>query len=466
MSTFLDPAEWAQQEFGSVDLGDQRRTKRLVRSAELLSTRPSGSLPQRLDWNELRGFYRLVDQSTATPDRLQEGHRQRTRERMNRTDPVLIIHDTTELDYTSHPALHPQVGPIGNGHGKGVLQHNSLAFAPKTHELLGLVYQQMELRQPQPDQETRSKRRLREDRESHLWTDGIAGVGPAPEGCLWVNVVDSGGDIFAVMQQSLALNHAFLIRLCQNRKVVLDDAQGEEIANYLRDAAREFVGVDTQKLEIASRGGRPARVADLQIAWQRMQILPPTGEAQYRGAEAIELTVIRVWEPNPPAGVEGLEWVLGCSLEVKDAAQAWQYRDWYEYRWPLAEDYHKVEKTGCGEQELRFETWPRMAAALAVIAVIAVRVLSLRWQWDSQPHADAERVASRLEIALVAKVTKGAKAKRYTVKWFVESVAKLGGYLGRRGDGPPGWMSLWRGYQRLADILLGYELIHDPDESD
>lgn len=165
-------------------------------------------------------------------------------------------------------------------------------------------------------------------------------------------------------------------------------------------------------------------------------------------------------------GVEGLEWVLGCSLEVEDAAQAWQYRDWYEYRWPLAEDYHKVEKTGCGEQELRFETWPRMAAALAVIAVIAVRVLGLRWQWDSQPHADAERVASRVEIALVAKVTKGAKAKRYTMKWFVESVAKLGGYLGHRGDGPPGWMSLWRGYQRLADILLGYELIHDPDESD
>ena len=294
MSTFLDPAEWAQQEFGSVDLGDPRRTKRLVRSAELLSTRPSGSLPQRLDWNELRGFYRLVDQSTATPDRIQEGHRQRTRDRMNRTDPVLIIHDTTELDYTSHPALHQEVGPIGNGHGKGVLQHNRLAFAPQTHELLGLVYQQMELRQPQPGRETRSKRRLREDRESHLWTDGIAGVGPAPEGCLWVNVVDSGGDLFAVMQQSLALNHAFLIRLCQNRKVVLDDAQGEEIANDLRDAAREFVGVDTQKLEIASRGGRPARVADLQIAWQRMRILPPTGEAQYRGAEAIELTVIRV----------------------------------------------------------------------------------------------------------------------------------------------------------------------------
>jgi hypothetical protein len=426
--------------------------------------RPSGSLPQRLDWNELRGFYRLVDQPAATPDALQAPHRLRTRRRMTRPDPVLIVHDTSMLDFTSHPALHPHIGPIGDGDGRGILQHNSVAFAPRTHELLGLAYQQMELRVPRPEHETRSRRRKREARESHLWADGVTGVGPAPEGCRWVDVADSGGDGFGLMRACLAMGHAFLIRLCRDRRVATD-SDDEEIPGYLLQAVRRLAAAQTRELSIARRGGREARVACLSIAWQRVRIDPPVGESRFRDAGAIEVTAIRVWEATPPAGEPGLEWVLGYSGEVPDPEAAWEIRDWYEYRWPIAEEYHKVEKTGCGEERLRFETWPRMRAALAVLSVIAIRVLGLRWQLDHQPESDAQEVASRIEIEVVARLTRGPKPKRYTVGWFVRNVAKLGGWLGRKGDGPPGWQSLWRGHQRLADIILGVELLREPEES-
>jgi hypothetical protein len=90
-----------------------------------------------------------------------------------------------------------------------------------------------------------------------------------------------------------------------------------------------------------------------------------------------------------------------------------------------------VEKSGCGEERLRFETWPRMNAALAVLSVIAIRGLGLRWQWDARPEANAEEVASPIEIGVVAMLTSGPKPGHPKVRWFVE-----GGKVGRLAGWP------------------------------
>jgi hypothetical protein len=446
-------ADWAEAEFRGVPRLDKRLQQRLVDTAAALATRPEGSLPQRFDWAELKGAYRLIHAVAAQPDAVQAVHRHRTRERATGCrGPVLFIHDTTHLDFSSHPAVADQLGPIGDGSvsARGFLQHNSLAVDPTASALLGLIHQQTVVRTPRPENEPRSARYRRADRESELWVRGIEAVGRPPAQACWIHVGDRGADCYGAMVAAVASGSHFLIRLCQDRRV--SDADGT--LTHLMAAARQVEAVGSAEVGVASRGGRPARTAWVRLGSVRLAIRPPHAEVRWRGRGPLVVTVVRIWEPNPPAGVEPLEWVLGTDLAGQTPADLRTYQGWYEWRWATAEEYHKVQKTGCRIEALRFETKERLQAAIALLSVVAARVLALRWQRDGSPDAPAESVADEREIMALGGVSQHAVR---TVREFVDAVAKLGGYLGRKCDGPPGWQTLWRGYQRLADIVLGWE---------
>lgn len=183
--------------FAKVDLGDVRSTRRLILSAAKIAAHPEKSFNQVFNWSELRGFYRLCNQEAATLSAIQDSHWQHTRSEMAKQPLVLILHDTTEMDFTSHTALEG-TGPIGDGKGRGFLQHNSLAVLPKPRQVLGLAYQQWQVRKEAPKSAHTSKRKRRE-RESMLWIRGIEATGRPPEGCRWVDVGDRGADIYEAM---------------------------------------------------------------------------------------------------------------------------------------------------------------------------------------------------------------------------------------------------------------------------
>jgi hypothetical protein len=466
MNERQDARAWAAAEFGTLPRLDKRCRDRLVDAAATLAQRPSGSLPQHFGWAELKGLYRLVHKLAATPELLQQVHREQTRARMTRPEPVLIIHDTTQLDFTGHAAVRDQLGPIGDDGGCGLLQHNSLAIDPTGNAVLGLIYQQTFVRDKAPADETRGQRQERAARESARWAAGLRGVGPAPAGACWVDVCDREGDFFEPMAVARLLHHHFLIRLCQNRRV--DGLGPDDAAGHLLTVARSLPAAAQGVVAIASRGGRPARQACVQLASTPLWLPPPVRDKKWKGHPPLLVTVLRVWEPEPPPGEEALEWILGTDLTVRTAADLLRYRDWYARRWPTAEEYHKVEKTGLGIEHVRFETKGRLLAVVALLAVIAARVLDLRWRRDADPQADASTMATAQEVEIVRKAAR-YRGTRLTVQAFVDGVAKLGGWLGRKGDGPPGWQTLWRGYQRLADMLLGIELLAssgDPPEED
>lgn len=453
MTLIPDVHAWAEHQFGASELGDPRRTARLVASAAKVAAHPELSFPQLFDWNELRGFYRLCDQETATLAAVQQPHWQHTRHAMAQVPLVLQVHDTTELDYTRHRALAGQ-GPIGDHRGTGFLQHNSLAIVPAPRQVLGLSYQQWLVRQPTPAGETPAQRKRR-PRESDWWRRGIAAAGEPPPGCRWVDVTDRAGDDYETMRAARAVRHDFLIRLNQNRRVGLTAAGGPQV--YVKDWARALPTQGSDRVDIPGRRGRPPRTAVVQLAGAPVWIPAPAGTPQ-RGSQPVLATwVIRVWEAQPPAGVEPLEWLLYCSVPSATPAQLRERRDWYCCRW-LAEVYHDVEKNGCQEQARRFETAERMETCVALLAVVAVRVLQLRLALEAQPQAPAERVATAAEIAVVRELQKTPKRQRLTVRQFVLAVARLGGFLGRKGDGVPGVRALWRGYQRLQDMVVGFHL--------
>lgn len=451
---FPDACSWAEAHFGPVRLGLASRRDRLVRSASRLALRPEGSLPSKFDWNELRGFYDLMHRPESTPDALLAGHYDLTRRQMDAPGAILIVHDTTELDFTTHPALEG-AGPIGKGTGRGFLQHNSLAVRAEDGLLLGLAYQQAVVRRPAPPDETRTQRRRRE-RESVLWERGFRGVGPAPEGRLWVDVCDRGGDAFEALHASRALGHHALIRASQDR-LVLVERDGRQEQDYLMRVARGLPPAIGDVVDIAGRGGRPGRRARVYLAAAEVEVRPPGRLPRREAYRPIRLWVVRVWEPEPPRGAEALEWVLLSTLETATPQEMLTRRDWYAMRWPTAEDFHQAEKTGCGEEDLRFRDAHAMGAALAVLSAVAVRVVQLRQVARAKPGEAAERVATPLEIEVVQRALGEARGA-WTVWQFVRGLARLGGFLGRKGDGLPGWKVMWRGYRRLEAMLEGVRL--------
>ena len=204
-------------------------------------------------------------------------------------------------------------------------------------------------------------------------------------------------------------------------------------------------------------------MARVQVGVVRVTVRCPAGDPLHRHELPITLSVIRIWEADPPDGVDGLEWILGTDRGVESGEDLLQVKGWYEWRWRTLEEYHKVQKTGCRIEGVRFETRERLQVAIALLSVVAVRMLQLRWQAESAPDAAVEGIASAEEVAALQAVRPGRAI--VTVRQFVDGVAGLGGFLGRKCDGRPGWQALWRGYQRLADILLGFQLASRPNPS-
>jgi hypothetical protein len=436
----------------------------LITTATTLARLPTGSsLPQRLAWAELKAAYRLVDRASAQPDNLQAVHREQTHARMLATrGPVLLIHDPTVLTYTDHVAVADQLGPITDSDARGFIQHDTLAVDPMGHQFLGLRHQQTFCRELKPEGETRAQRYRRADRESETWITAMQVVGRMPDDACGVHIGDRAADFFGLMATARATSSHFLIRLVQDRassapqESAGDTAEGEYTWRLI-ERARQVAVTATKEVAVGSRGGRPARVAALSLGSVRLTIRPPHAEPRWRTETPLTLTVVRIWESNPPAGVEPLEWIVGTDFSDQSADGLLRYCEWYEWRWPTVEEYHKVQKTGLGVERLRFETRDRLRAAIALLGVVAVRVLGLRWCREGMPEAPVERVASGEELRVLAALS-STRPPPTTVRQFVDAVAKLGGWLGRKCDGPPGWGSIWRGYQRLADLVLGVEL--------
>jgi Transposase DNA-binding/Transposase Tn5 dimerisation domain len=451
-------AAWAEQQFAAVNLRHRRRTRRLVKSAAAIAARPEKPFNQIFDWNELRAFYNFCDQEVATLPTIQAPHWQLTRQVMGQHPLVLILHDTTELDFTAHPSLQ-DAGPIGDGRGRGFLQHNSLAVLPQPRQVLGLAYQQLRVRQAAPAGEHTHKRKRRH-RESELWLEGITAVGRPPQESFWVDVGDRGSDIYEAMVASQQVGHAFLFRVTQNREVWTNAAEDAPLVG-LRDYASSLPSQGSDQVDIPGRGGRAARTATVQMAAAPVWIPAPQGTQQRWSQPVVAAWVIRICEVDAPKGVEPLEWILVCSVATQTLEDLKTRRDWYCCRW-MVEVFHHIEKNGCREEARRFETAARMEACLAILSVVAVRVFQLRTALQSQPEAPAAQVATEDEIQVLRAMQKQAAA-RLSVRDFVRGVAKLGGFLGRKHDGEPGVLTLWRGYQRLQDLVQGYQLQHSLD---
>jgi hypothetical protein len=176
-----------------------------------------------------------------------------------------------------------------------------------------------------------------------------------------------------------------------------------------------------------------------------------------RDIQEILMWVVEAREVNPPKGQKPLRWVLLTSEEVGGFDDAWRVIEWYEKR-PIIEEYHKCLKTGCRVEERLYRTGDRLAPVIGMLSVLSVRLLQLKTVARRDPEQPAERVVPRAWLAAVRLLLKPRRPLK-TVREFFRGLAQLGGFLGRKGDGEPGWQTIWRGLEKLLLCLRGAEIL-------
>jgi hypothetical protein len=443
------PHEWADRTFAAVDLGDRRRERRAVSIAASLMRHPDATLPQQLQQpSALKAAYRLLDEADVTHAALCQPHWDATREQAGRQDLVLLIQDTTEVDHTHHPKTEG-LGPIGNGGGQGYLLQTVLAVLPEPRQVLGIAAQEPFLRQPQPKGESCAQRRARA-RESQVWSRMVEAVGPPPEGSTWVHVGDRYSDIFDFMEACRQQRCDFLIRVAQDRRIEVEPGQVESLLTRIRSVP----GAAERDLALPARPKQAARTARVAVSFQAATLHPP---AHSRRKPPLQVWLIRVWEPNPPPDVsEPLEWILITSVPTTTVAAAWERVEWYRCRW-VVEDYHQCLKTGCRLEQRHLQSYAALVRLLGFLALIAVRLLQLREIARLAPERLAREVLPAELVRVVAHLA-NMPVGDLTLERFWRTVARRGGHQGRKGDGPPGWKTIWRGWLEIQHLLEGVHL--------
>jgi hypothetical protein len=449
--------QFAQDNFGAAQLGDRRRTRSLVDLAERIARHPEGSLPQKFgDPNALRRCYDLMNTPAVTHAAVLTPHRDHTFAQLIDYDGVvLFVHDTTELNFTSHTKLHEELGPIGQEHGRGYQCHNSLAVAVQDRRVFGLVNQQLHVRAEVPANESVAQKRERESRESLLWVHGVAPLPAAPPGRLWVDVCDRGGETFELMDYEEVHQRRFVVRAWHKRRIRVGHA-ADGARTSLHPHLRSLPGQEQRAVEIHDHDTGAVRTAQLTIAWAAVRLLlPKHRRGHYRGVP-LDVWAVRVWEENPPEGVEAVEWFLLTNVPVSTVEQAWERVDWYCLRW-IVEEYHKAQKTGCMLESPQFETAAALQPMVALLSVVAVLLLNLR-TLSRQPATKTLPATTLLgeEWVRVLSGWRYQENRPLTVAEFFLALARLGGHLNRRKDHPPGWLVLWRGWMKLQLMVDGY----------
>ena len=476
---FGNAQQWAQTHFEGVSLGDVRRSRRVCTLAAGWAREPGASIPRLSQGQAYAGkaAYQLLGHAQATPDALQAAHRQLVGQQLQAPGTYLLVEDTTELSWPEAAERRAGLGPVGPGKARsqGVLLHSLVAAAwpavdpdPAAKRpalpLLGLLDQQFHVRQPVPEAEKAAphgQSRLRQGRvrESALWVQSLRVVGSPPPGARWVVVADRGADIYEHLQQCRAQGLGFVVRAAQNRALVA--GADKTPAGRLFELARAQPSAGTIALSLRGRPRQPARAVVLQVSFTppiALRAPQRPGGATGKG-DPVPGGVVRVWEDvGPDVGPDaapGLEWLLLCDQPVTAFAQALACVRQYTSRW-LIEDFHKALKTGLGAEKLQLQTAARLFAAVALLSVVALALVDLREKSRLEPDSPAE--AAGLTSTELRVLRHQRRRPLTTVREVYLALAALGGHLGRTGDGPPGWQTLWLGRRSLRLLVEGVQI--------
>lgn len=453
MGDFPDPTNWAVTEFADADLGDLRRTQRLIHLAHTLAQNPGATLPEACGSSAmLKAAYRFFDNDDIEPSDIVQSHIEATYGRLHHVPVVLAVQDTTEADWTSLRATEG-LGPLGCSTCQGLLVHTTLAITPERVPL-GLLAQQVWARDPNDvGKRARRKQRPISEKESQKWLHSLDAVITARDCCPHTHLV-SVGDREADVYDFLALERPpgvdVLIRAAWDRC-----AQTPE--RYVWATLEAQPVVSDLRIDVPRRGAQPARQAVLSLRYCRLTLTPPRHRKR-EGLPAVELWAILVRERELPADAEPIEWLLLTTVAAGSVEDAIERVQWYSCRWGI-EVWHRILKSGCRLEARQFATAERLQRCLSLYSVLAWRIFYATMLARAVPEVPCSVLLEPEEWqALYCAIHRVAQPppEPPTLGQAVQWIAQLGGFVGRRRRDRPGAEVLWRGFQHLGDLTTMY----------
>lgn len=455
-------SSWCEAEMAGLKLADGRLRQRAVDSLARLSQQPGASIAQACgEWSATKGSYGLFKHEAVSHGVLLGPHREQTLVRMGQYERVLAIQDSSYLDLT-HFGKMGGLGPIGTRQQKlrGLVVHSTLAVT-EAGMSLGLLGQSVWARAELEEAQTKAEKRARpiEEKESYKWLVGLQQT-PKLAHTEVVTVCDAEADVYELLALAVESEKGLLVRAGQDRTLMPPEV------GLIRRAVGAVPLSAQLTLNVPAKESEPARQARVSVHYKRVRLKPPQRPKQ---ADSDPLPPLVLWavlvrEVNPPPQVTPVEWLLLTTVPVTRAEDALQRVRWYCQRWQI-EIWHKILKSGCRIEQRRLKTAERLKACLALYDIIAWRLHWLTHLARHDPQAPCTIALSQAEWQALSAHATGRThppLQPPSIAQVVLWIAQLGGFLARNGDGFPGVTVLWRGWQRLQDLVAMWSLFHPP----
>jgi hypothetical protein len=460
---------WIDDELAGCEFKDARLGTRFRTFLERLSNGIGDSIPMACqDWACTKAAYRFLSNGRVDEDSILGGHFKATRDRFAATDgPILVLQDTTEFSYRrDKPDLIGKTHRINSGRDKdgrirsytgcGILMHSSLAIT--TDGLpLGLAAIKFWTRKKFKGCNALKKkinptRVPIEKKESIRWLENLrqsTALFEAPDRC--IHVGDRESDIYELFCTAHELKTHFLVRTCVDRLAGDGD-------HTIADEMDEVKVKGLRRIQVRDKKGNLSD-AILEIKYRRIHVLPPI--SKQKKYPALTLTVIHAKERGEPKDRDKINWKLITDLPISSRRNAIEKLEWYALRWQI-ETFHKILKSGCKAEESKLRTADRLVNVISMFCILSWRAFWMTTINRSAENLPPKVALTRDEIKILDHVVKDVTknpAEKKTLSNYLTKIARLGGYLARTSDPPPGNMVMWRGLSRLTDIeLVGQSL--------
>lgn len=469
---------WAGEEFAEVNLGDKRLDARLIKLCDRFSDAPESPINQAcVDWAETKAAYRFFQNDNVEVGQILAAHCRKTAQRAKEHKTVLALQDTSYFVYTSHPKTEG-LGKMSLKKGKnvkkiysnGLMVHTCLAVTTAGLPL-GLLDQKIFSRKLRTKKTRKAKPHDHlpiEEKESHRWLETLENTKVVVDDTKIVTVCDREADMYDFFKCSYQIGASVLVRANANRTINRNSRYAEKGVEKLWEHMSQQYETGSYTIDIPKRSKTKhcrqmeARTAIVTVRFGSFILNPPRNNIKHSTEELpnIEMHAVYVLEPNPPDGAEPVEWMLLTNLPVTSYEDAYEKVQWYCLRWRI-EMYFKVMKSGFRVEACRLGHADRLARYLTVMSIVAWRLFMITLIARTDPATPCSEFLANREwkvLFLKANKNKSLPKKPPRIGEVVIWVAKLGGYLARKNDGPPGTITLWRGWKRLADLTEGWYL--------
>lgn len=434
-------------EIKHLHLNDARLNARFKHTVNRLVDNPDSSIPEAFcKWGDIKGAYRFFSNKNVSIEAINRSITLATGERCQPYDIVLSVQDTTNVHFSS---LAEGLGYMDHGKGNGFMVHSAMAIDNKGCPI-GLLHQKIWARDKRElgKAQQRAGRDI-EEKESYKWLEGNeASQGLLKNNKCIIHIADREADIYELFVTSRTANSELLIRAMHSRKTLLGNNMWSEIE------AEPVIATFDIELENAVSG--VCETIPMVVKTGMVLLSPPKKKP---GLPAILLYGMIVTERNPRSN-KPLEWHLITTIPAKNKEQALQLVTYYTYRWRI-ERFHYILKSGCNLEELQLRDADALHRATLTYSLCAFKLMQVLYQSRIEPNQPCDRYFTEMEwkvLAMVHYKRRVISKEPLPLKLAITIIAKLGGYIGRNNDGPPGIKNIWRGMNQLHGMMTAFEI--------